>query len=248
MKTSQRIGVLLAALLLGGIFAGGASAALKKYDLIVRSQSNNLNVAPNPNVTIPKNYAEYSVAVIDATGGPNPILRKLVRAQDQTTTTLVPSLAVNLFASVNFREGPGIPDQIRGNPVSPFTGTGNTAAGTTIRWGTVTGWTTSGSFWCNSNPSVLCGLAQLMDEATVDGRFNSEFYDLGTWTFHGTGFTASPFISSYATNAPANTTMWIRGVRAQDGTVPALSLFGVATLGASLVAGGLTALNRRRKP
>jgi hypothetical protein len=31
----------------------------------------------------------------------------------------------------------------------------------------------------------------------VDPRFNSEFYDLGTWTFHGTGFTAFPFINSH---------------------------------------------------
>ncbi len=86
----------------------------------------------------------------------------------------------------------------------------------------------------------------VMDQASVDPRFNSEFYDLGTWSFHGTGFTASSFISSYFTNNPGNSSMWVRGFAAQDGTVPALPLLGVALLGGSLVAGGVAALRRRR--
>lgn len=88
------------------------------------------------------------------------------------------------FASVNSREGPGVPDQIHGNPVVAFT---------------------------------------------------------------GTGFTAIPFIASCSTTHFGNTTLWIRGLRAQDGTVPALPLFGIAVPGASLVAGGVTAISRRRR-
>jgi hypothetical protein len=183
MKLTRRRCALLAAVSLGAMFAGSASAALKKYDVVYRNQTNNPQVTPNPNVTIPRaNFQEFSSAVVGNTGGPNPTLRKLVRAQDQTTTTFVTSLTATVFVSVQFREGPDVPNQIRGNPVATFTGTGNTAAGTTTRWGTVTGWTLSGSIWCNSEPiAVVCSLASLMDEETLDGRFNSNAYDLGTW-------------------------------------------------------------------
>lgn len=248
MKTNHRTSVLLSALVLCGVFAGRASAALKKYDLTVRSQTNSPSVSPNPNVSIAPNLLEDSVALLDAAGGPNPVLRKLVRAQDFAVTTLVPALLVNVFVSANFREGPGVLQQIHGNPVAAFTGTGNTAAGTTIRWATVTGWTLSGSLWCHASPSVICTLAMLTDQDTADPRFNSEFYDLGTWIFHGTGFTASPFIAQSVTTSFGNTTLWIRGFRKQDGTVPALPLLGIALLGASLFGGGIVALSRQRNP
>lgn len=248
MKTSQRIGVLLAALLLGGLFAGGASAALKKYDLKSRIQVNDPDVSPNPNTGVPAVYREESVVLIDSAGGPNPVLRKMVTALAQTNTTNVPTLAISIFVSTRVREGPGVLQQIAGNPAPAFTGTGNTTAGATTRWGTVTGWTLSGSTWCNSSPAVVCSLAMLLNESTVDGRFNSEFYDLGTWIFHGTGFTATPFLRSYSTNSVGNTTFFMRGPLSPDGTVPALPFLGIATLGASLVAGGVAALNRRRKP
>lgn len=246
MATTQRIAVLLATLVLAVIPTGGASAALKKFTLAVRTQVSDPDVSPNPDSGVPRIYVENSVALIDAGGGPNPVLRRFVRAVDQTTTVDVPSLSIAIFVSSNFRDGPDVLDQIHGNPVAAFTGTGNTAAGTTIRWGVVTGWTHTGSNWCNSNPAVVCSLAMLMDEATAEPRFNSEFYDLGTWNFHGTGFTAFPFINSYSTNSFGNTALWVRGFRTRDGTVPALPLLGIATLGASLVAGGVAALSRKR--
>jgi hypothetical protein len=242
MQSSQ---LMRAALAVAAVIASAVSAeaALKKYDLTVRNQTNSSNVNPNPNIAVPTVSQEFSTALIDGSGGPNPVLRKFVRAPNATITTTVPGLALQIFTSNDFREGPGVKQQIYGQPVPAFTGTGSTAS--TIRWGTVTGWTITGSFWCHSNPAIICTLAMGMDQDTVDPRNNSSSYDLGTWSFHGTGFNGAPFISSVFTSDVGNTTMWVRGFEKRDGTVPALPLAGVALLGGSLVAGGIAALRRR---
>jgi hypothetical protein len=85
----------------------------------------------------------------------------------------------------------------------------------------------------------------MADEETTEPRYNSEFYDLGTWSFHGTGFTAVPFVGSYFSSDVGNQTYWVRGFEKRDGTVPALPLVGVIVLGLSLVAGGVAASGRR---
>jgi hypothetical protein len=250
MSARFHVRFLVAALALSSassLIADPAEAALKKYSLIVRNATNSPNVTPNPDFALAKNQRNDHTALIDSSAGPNPVLRYFVRAADATVTTLVPALTTNIFVSNNFREGPGaISALYNGNRPTPFTGTGSIASGNTIRWGTVTGWTITGSFWCNSNPAVICGLAMGLDENTVDSRFNSASYDLGTWTFHGTGFVGAPFISSYNTNTPGNTQMWVRGANRQDGTVPALPLIGSLMLAGSLVLGGVTAMRRRQ--
>ncbi len=227
------------------LIAAPAGAALKKYKMTIRNITNSPNVTPNPDIATPRVTQNFHTSLVDNAAGPSPVLTKFVRAGDATITTLVPSLATTIFVSNNFREGPGVTLQVHGQDPPPFTGTGSTS--TNIRWGTVTGWTITGSFWCNSNPGIICSLAMGVDEDTADPRFNSEFYDLGTWTFHGTGFTGVPFISSYNTNTFGNTAMWVRGATDQDATVPALPLIGTALLGGSLALGGFTALRRRRK-
>jgi hypothetical protein len=249
MQRLARFGSLVAALALCGFTANTASAALSKYNLNVFIQLNDPDVSPNPSHGIPQAgavFSESSLAVLGS-AGPNPVLRRFVYATDQTTTTNVPALSLTIFVSALAREGPDVANQIHGNPVASFTGTGSTNAGSTTRWGVVTGWTLSGSTYCQATPAVVCSLAMLQDHGTVDGRFNSNAYDLGTWYFHGTGFTSTPFIRSYSTRSlGGNTTFFVRGFRDPDGTVPALPLLGIALLGASLVAGGATAFGRRR--
>jgi hypothetical protein len=242
------ISLACAALLLAA--AGPANAALKKFDLLVRSVVNSgTGAIPNPNIAHPVgNAVEFSIGVIDQDAGPNPVLRRFVRATDSTITTPVPALTTNIFTSNNFREGPSVLAQIHRQPVPSFTGTGSSASGSTIRWGIVTGWTITGSFWCNSNPAVICTLANGMDLATTEPRFNSNAYDLGTWSFHGTGFVGSfNVIYSYFSSNFGNQQIWARGALRPDGTVPALPIAGAALVGGSLAAGAAVALRRRRK-
>ncbi len=242
----MRIGSFLCTLAVAGLLAADAGAALKKYRLQRQTGVNTSDVTPSPD-TVARGNSDFgkeseAVALVEDSGS-NAILRRLVDATDRSVTVLVPSLATNIFVSNNLRQGPGT-GVFNGGPVPSFTGTGSTAS--TIRWGTVTGWTQSGSFWCNSNPGVICSLAMGMDEDTVDPRANSEFYDLGTWFFHGTGFTSIPYINSYNTNNFGNTTHLQKGFLKRDGTVPALPVLGVVLLGSSLVAGGVAAMRRNR--
>lgn len=239
---SMLCGLAIAAL------APGSEAALQKYRLQLLVNVNSGNVVPNPDngrYSSEPGIESQDVALIENAGaGPSStILRRFLHSNDIHGTVHVPSLALDIFVSNNFREGPGS-GVFHGGPVPPFTGTGSTAS--TIRWGVVTGWTVSGWFWCNSNPSLVCNLAMGEDEATVSSRFNSDFYDLGTWTFHGTGFTATPYVNSYNSNDPGNVVYLHKGFAKHDGSVPALPVVGLVLLGGSLVAGAAAALHRRR--
>ncbi len=242
----MRLGTLLCSLAVTAFVTSDSDAALKKYRLQRVTDVNTEDVTPNPD-SIPRGSSDLGkesegVALIEDSGS-NAILRRLVDATDRTVTVLVPALATNIFVSNNLRQGPGA-GIFNGGPVPSFTGTGSTAS--TIRWGTVTGWTQSGSFWCNANPGVICNLAMGADEDTVDPRANSEFYDLGTWTFHGTGFTATPYINSYNSNNFGNVTHRQKGFLKRDGTLPALPILGLVLVGSSLIAGGVAAMGRSR--
>ncbi len=121
------------------------------------------------------------------------------------------------------------------SPADYQVGSGNFAS--EIAWGTVTGWTVTGSFFCHSDPSYLCNFLEAMDLATVDLPQYSSFYDLGTWTFHGTGFSATPFIHSRL--PPPNNaynSAWILRGRQLTGSVPAVSSFGILALSGAFVA------------
>jgi len=159
-------------------------------------------------------------------------LLRLEVATDFTGTICCPAGGY-VFQSVNSREGPA-PDEV---------GLGDFAS--SIAWGTVTGWTTTGSFFCHAVPAFYCNLASGVDLSTVDPTLHSSFYDLGTWTFHGTGFTATPFI--YRNFTSGGNEQWILRGRQRDRFLPVLPFAGVAALGGSLWALGTYNLRRSKQ-
>jgi hypothetical protein len=233
-----------------------SEAALKKYNFNNRSCSQQANQDPdcivfaNPGPPTPG-----SVILLSEEVPGSPRLRKLVDTGNVTITVDVPSLAGTIFLSNADRTGPGVTKYLyksRDADAGPiFTGTGGTGAGQTVRWGLTTGWSVTGAQWCNSEPiAVICTFADRMDEDTVDppdeaAAFGGA-YDLGTWYFHGTGFTSQGFIQQYFTTDFGNNMFIYRGNLVRDGTVPALELLGIGVLGLSLATGGAVALRRKK--
>ncbi len=83
---------------------------------------------------------------------------------------------------------------------------------------------------------------------TVDPVLFSSRYDLGTWTFHATGFVAAPFIHYTESGTLGNGQLALRGRAISDGTVPALPLAGfAAVMFGVLVSAGLSLRSRRRR-
>jgi hypothetical protein len=237
MRSSPLRGFAIA-LVSVGLIAPSAGAILKKYVLRMSQVLSSTNVSPDPKVTPGWCVADTPVvvtrcrAVIDDSGA-SPILTKFLHVRDKTATTLVPALGGFIFTSSRYDEGP------RGE----FTGTGSTD--TTIAWGLLTGWTISGTHWCHSSPAVICVLGDRVPDDSSDPFLESGFYDLGTWTFHGTGFTARPYIFQTFEDQPGNMSYRFSGYEVLGGTIPALPAVGLAVLGGSLVLGGLAALRRR---
>jgi hypothetical protein len=165
------------------------------------------------------------------------VLKKLKLVFQSAGTVNAPGLAGFIFLSRATVEGP--------RKGLSFTGVGSTA--TSIAWGLVTGWTVTGGFWCHSSPTFICTYASGSELATVDPIFTSPLFDLGTWTFHGTGFTSRPFVwfvPPPANMSTGNASYHLRG-RLAAGLVPALPVVGVALLGAGLLFAGAH-ISRRR--
>ncbi len=226
-----------------------ADAALKKFNLINTSLQESTSTGPGGDFVhfFNANPPPGSVVVIDDATPGSPLLRKWLDTGNVTVTVPVPSLVTSIFLSNNDRSGPGVTQFLHGQPTPLFTGTGGTGNGSQIRWGTVTGWSVTGQVWCHSLPAVICTLADRMDQTTTDAPLESEFYDLGTWSFHGTGFTAIPFILQYFTSSPGNNQAVLRGPVVLDGTVPALQLITLALVGVSMASGGALWVRRRGK-
>ncbi len=222
--------------------ASQADAALRKYRMRNTVIVSSPNANPNPDL-IPQPIENPPLDRTLIEDGASPILRKLlfINPPGDGVTVFVPSLTTSLFVTNASRTAPGL---FEPEPPS-FTGTGGTSS--TIRWGIVTGWTITGHEWCNSNPGVVCSLAGRMDEVTTDPVFDSEFYDLGTWTFHGTGFVTVPYVFRYNTSDFGNNQHWRRGFSEQDATVPVVPLAGLALVGGSIAAVAVGALRRRSR-
>jgi len=178
-------------------------------------------------------FAGIGDSVIEAKGAAGVAkLLRLAVVTDDTRTVCCP-VGGDIFRSVKSREGPA-PNQI-----------GNGGLDSSIRWGVVTGWTISGSFFCRSDPAVFCTIASGVDDATVDPPLRSAFYDLGTWSFHGTGFTATPFVYNRFTFG--GNEQWILRGGQRDRFLPALSQRGLAALAACLLVLGALASRRPRR-
>ena len=208
-----------------------ATAALKKYDmqLVALLQF----IAASPEVERELGSGNPSLSVIDESAA-DPVLRKFLIISQNAQTVVLPDLSGGfVFFTVKQLDGPS----------NNQTGTGSTAS--SITWGNLSGWTITGGSWCHSVPSYICLLGPGgVGDDTVDPILESTHFDVGTWTFHGTGFRATPYVA-FTTDTAGNSLHIWRGALAQDGTVPALPLVGVGAVGASLIAMGWSALRRR---
>ncbi len=192
-----------------------ATAALARFSL-------RLSTFIPPNSPSPAPASGEAVIEDGIPGGSSKLLH-LTSVYDGTSTSCCDIGAIT-FISQNRREGPA-PSQL---------GTGS--LGTQIAWGVVTGWTVSGSVFCHSNIPYVCSAVGLMDLATVDPLLYSPFYDLGTWTFHATGFTATPFV--YKRFGPGGNSSWIFRGRRDERFLPLLpSGWLILSAGALLAAG-----------
>jgi hypothetical protein len=218
------------------VCAQPAGAVLKHYNIHWTNISD-FNVT-NPTVDkYPNNGRQPGSNAIVDNGGANPVLKRLTLQIGSQNTVNAPGLSGFIFLARFSEEGP--------RKGANFTGTGSTSS--TVAWGLVTGWTVTGGFWCHASPTFICNYASGKDLATVDPIFTSPFFDLGTWTFHGTGFTAVPFIwfiPPPANMSTGNASYALRG-RLSAGLVPALPVLGVTLLGASLLFAGAR-MSRRR--
>ena len=232
--------------------AGGADAAIKKYRVRGPNINNSPTNSPNPNFTpsagpVQAKTHPGQVSLIDDSNPTNPVLKKYLNdvVLSTVTITLDPETGSAAFFATSFTAGAGGDGIHQGTP-APFTGTGSTASGSSIAWGVVTGWTVSGNEWCNANPPIICSLASRINEETQKAPNPSSFYDLGTWFFHDTGYTATPYVRQYFTNSFGNNMSQQRAFQVNDSTVPTLPIVGLALLGGSLVAGGIAATRRRQ--
>lgn len=180
--------------------------------------------------------AGLGTVVIDNDGGLNsPIMKKLwVVVGSGGRTTDLPGLSGFIWFNRQTTEGKPANQQ----------GTGTIAS--TIEWGDVDGWTTKGGIFCHAVPSSICELATAADNETFPGSNLSSHYHFYTWTFHGTGYVANPFIHRTGVTGLGNVLYNLRGFEDGGGEVPALPLIGLLAVGGSVIAGGVVAMRRKK--
>ncbi|MCH2173949.1 hypothetical protein MK489_24475 [Myxococcota bacterium] len=219
-----------------------AEAALKKYSLNRSQLLHYLQTSPRAEY---RSTTSAGVGLVSDDGNGSPVLKKFTIGAGTLaglpggSTTITPGLSGGfIYYKATQFEGP-----------PPVTGSG--AVDTSINWGNSASWSITGGIWCNSNPTYICDLAQVQLNATVPAELLSTDYDIGRWVFHGTGFTqpdeTDGFIWRTGPTAPGNIRYWIRGEGDQDGTVPALPLLGLGTIGVSVIAMGVASIRRNRK-
>ena len=238
----MRIKLMLAAAVSLALLPTAASAVLKAYDSAPAGGSDFILRSPNLSPSVqgsPGLLTFLEVVVDDDTAGTVDVNEFLLGNVASTTTNLTG------FA------GPGSFIFTRSvNTYSPsdtnFLGgvSGDTSpVGTGIDWGLLTGWSSSGGFFCNSSPPFVCTFAGRAEDMTIPGFIPSSTYDIGTWSFDASGdFLATPYINQ-TTNGGVSNSMWLLRGKLFGATLPALPLLGFGALAVSLlVIGGRAAL------
>jgi hypothetical protein len=227
--------IVLPALLL---LAAGASASPRSYQL----DGDQSTLFPTDGTTFRPDVVSGS-AVIDDAGDGTPSLVELYLYFE----------AQRVFSAGEFAPVPGSTVSIdwthRLSVAPDQTGSGSTTS--SISWGTLTGWTNSGTAFCETHcPGGCGGSSACVFFVGFEGTgptlpLESTEFDSDPWTFasDGSSFEAQSIeIVSLGQGAVTESVVWRGAFRPG---VPALSLLAVAGLGACLVAAGARALRRR---
>jgi hypothetical protein len=127
---------------------------------------------------------------------------------------------------------------------------GQTGAGSTtssIDWGVLTGWSSTGGEFCNSSPPFVCTFAAFQEDMTIPAVVNSSTYDIGTWTFDSTGdFDATRYVTATHNPATTNILSFLDG-KLFGTTLPALPIVGFGALALGLLVVGGRSLMRGKE-
>jgi hypothetical protein len=127
---------------------------------------------------------------------------------------------------------------------------GQTGAGSTtssIDWGVITGWSTTGGQFCNSSPPFVCTFAQFQEDMTIPTVLRSSTYDIGTWTFDSTGdFDSIPYVTGTLNAGTTNLLNFLDG-KLFGTTLPALPVVGFGALAVGLLVVGGRSLLRGKQ-
>lgn len=226
--------ILLVATLISLAVSSPALASLSVYD--VRASRIRELASQSPQVQI-LSETGVGTAVIQEPPAPAPVLRRLLHVTlSPWRTTDLPGLSGFIAFKRETVQGPA-PDQ---------TGAGSTQG--TIVWGEVTGWTISEELFCESQPTSICDFATVQDLDTVvpPTPWTFDDADLGTWTFHATGFRATPLLYATRPQGAGNRQIVYRGTN-RSSAIPALPLVTLGALALAVLASGAAALRGRRR-
>ena len=133
-------------------------------------------------------------------------------------------------------------------PLGNQTGTGSTAPLSSITWGVLSGWSSTGLSFCMASPAAVCANNGYLHGATVRPIPQSPTYDLGTWSFDEVGdYSATAYVAQTANGGESNVQWVLRGSYA-GASVPALPIIGFGALAAGLLVAGTRARLAPREP
>ncbi|MEE3330145.1 MAG: hypothetical protein VX246_04685 [Myxococcota bacterium] len=131
---------------------------------------------------------------------------------------------------------------------TPPPGSGTTAPGGSLTWGLISGWASTGLYFCIASPQTICtGGAMVPHGSTTPAPDpDSPTYDLGTWSFDAEGdLTGSQYIAATFNGGTANRQRILTGAYV-GASVPALPLIGAAALALGLAVAGTRSVMRKK--
>jgi len=132
-------------------------------------------------------------------------------------------------------------------PAAGHVGAGSSAPSSSIAWGVVAGWVTTGVAHCISSPVAICNQNGFLHGTTIASEGTSPTFDLGTWSFDALGDyeAVAPYVQQTANGGESNVQYLLRG-RFVGGSLPALPLAGFAAIATGLAAVALRGLTPAR--